>query len=189
MPGKLYGERGSDARVPLESELVFHTIQAGTTADPKIPVEGDPEPAVVLDVVAQVPFEGAHRRFRQTSGAWVGRVVREELRVGGEEPHAPVRIEDPMAPALGKTKFRLEGPAVGTPVDEPGGVVLAFRSHQRETDAEQGLLPPGPELLRGHGGAALEIDGEAKDGIEKAGAVNLALRAIHVALKVPKPVG
>ena len=76
----------------------------------------------------------------------------------------------------------------GTPVDDPGRVVLTRRSHQRETGPNEGLLSPRTKLLWRHGRAALEVDGEAKDGVQKAGAVNLAPGAVHVALNVPKPV-
>ena len=76
----------------------------------------------------------------------------------------------------------------GTLVDEPGKVVLTRRSHQRETGPNEGLLSPRTKLLWRHGRAALEVDGEAKDGVQKAGAVNLAPGAFHVALNVPKPV-
>ena len=76
----------------------------------------------------------------------------------------------------------------GTLVDEPGKVVLTRRSHQRETGPNEGLLSPRTKLLWRHGRAALEVDGEAKDGVQKAGAVTLAPGAVHVALNVPKPV-
>jgi hypothetical protein len=41
----------------------------------------------------------------------------QEILIRGEEPHAEVSIEHPMAPALGIAKFGFEAPAVGTPVD------------------------------------------------------------------------
>ena len=65
---------------------------------------------------------------------------------------------------------------------------MTRRSHQRETGPNEGLLSPRTKLLWRHGRAALEVDGEAKDGVQKAGAVNLAPGAVHVALNVPKPV-
>ena len=65
---------------------------------------------------------------------------------------------------------------------------MTRRSHQRETGPNEGLLSPRTKLLWRHGRAALEVDGEAKDGVQKAGAVTLAPGAFHVALNVPKPV-
>jgi hypothetical protein len=112
------------------------------------------------------------------------RVMRKELVVGGEEPHPHISVEHPIAPSLGVAKFWFKGPAVGAPVDQFGGMVLAGRSHHPEAGAQQDLLLPFHELLQRHRRATLKVYGQAIDRIQKPGTVKMRLRADYCALEV-----
>ena len=79
------------------------------------------------------------------------------MMIRGEEPHSGVSIEHPFAPALGIAELRFEGPAIGPPVNQLGGIVLAGRSYHLEPDAEQDLLMPFHELLRAMAGPPLRL--------------------------------
>ncbi len=61
-----------------------------------------------------------------------------------------------MAPALGISKFGLEGPAVGTIIDQLRRVVLTCRSHDLEAHAQDGLVLPRLKLLCRHSRTTLE---------------------------------
>src|SRR6266404_7597764 len=107
----------SNARIPLRRVGVLNAIHAGPASDPEIPVERSPKPR--FDVVTQMPFEGENRAF--CSGvARRGRVWRKEVMVGGEKPPRPVGVHYPMPPAPRQASFRLEGPTVGTIIDQFG---------------------------------------------------------------------
>src|SRR5271157_1762 len=175
-----------DAGVRLIGDRVLYTVHTCCPAEPEIAIERGPQP-LLLEVVAQVPFEGPNWALRLVSGARKEGVVRKELGIGSEEPHSEVPIEYPFArPALGIAKFWFEGPAVGAPVDHFGGIVLAGRSHHLETGAQQDLLLPFHKLLRRHCRAAFQVYGDAKDRIQKTGTVKVALRAHYCPLKVTK---
>jgi hypothetical protein len=68
--------------------------------------------------------------------------MRKELGVCSEKPDSSVSIKNPMAPTSGIAKLWLKSPAIGSIVDEFGGIVLARRGHQFDTDSDNGLLPP-----------------------------------------------
>ena len=55
-------------------------------------------------------------------------IAREEVMVGGEEPHGSVGVEYPVAPASRQAEFGPESPAVGTIINQLRWVVLAGRS-------------------------------------------------------------
>src|SRR5271157_608884 len=174
-----------DAGVRLIGDRVLYTVHTCCPAEPEIAIERGPQP-LLLEVVAQVPFEGPNWALRLVSGARKEGVVRKELGIGSEEPHSEVPIEYPFAPALGIAKFWFEGPAVGAPVDQFHRVVLAGWSHHLETGAQQDLLLPFHELLRWHGRASLQVYGDAKDRIQKTGTVKVLLRAHYCPLEVSK---
>jgi hypothetical protein len=107
----------SDARIPLRCIGILDAIHADSPANPEIPVERSPKPR--LDVVTQVPFKSENGAF--CSGvARRSRVWRKEIMVGGEKPSRPVGVHYPVPPAPRQADFRLEGPAVGTVVDQFG---------------------------------------------------------------------
>src|SRR5271157_4084211 len=174
-----------DAGARQICERVLYTVHTCCPAEPEIAVERSPHPR--LEVVAQVPFKGPNWALRLVSGARKEGIARKELGVRGEEPHPEVPIEYPFAPpALGIAKFWFEGPAVGAPVDQFGGIVLAGRSQHLETGAQQELLPPFQELLRRHCRAAFQVYGDAKDRIEETGTVSLLLCVFYCPLEVTK---
>src|SRR5262245_4713338 len=76
-----------------------------------------------------------------------------------------------MAPTSGIAKLGLEGPAIGSIVDEFGRIVLTRWGHQFDTDSDNGLLPPFRVLLNVHSWAAFEVHGKAKTASQEARAV------------------
>src|SRR5271157_6016552 len=179
-------EGAADAGVHLTGGGILYTVLTCCPAEPEITVERRPHTGL-CKVIAQVPFQGPNWLLRLRIGARKEGVVRKEFGIGSEEPHSEVPIEYPFAPpALGIAKFWFEGPAVGAPVDQFGGIVLAGRSHHLETGAQQELLLPFHELLHRHCRAALQVYGDAIDRIEKTGTVKVVLRAHYCPLKVTK---
>ncbi len=161
-------ERGADAGVPLQGELVFTPFKLVRTAKPEVPVERDPQPRVALHIVTQVPFEGADRFLRLSYRARVELVVRKKLGIGSEEPHASVRINHPLAPAPGEPSSGLKAQRLALWLMSRVGSYWPGRSRHGETGPDEGLLSPGTELLWRHGRSAFELDGKAKDGVQKA---------------------
>src|SRR5580692_7526013 len=157
-----YGDRGrcSNAGVVFLGLRVFDAVQTGFAAEPIIAVERKPEAR--LDVVTEMAFEGSDGVLGLGLGAGKVHVVREKLRILGEEPRPGVAIEHPLTPAFGIAELRFEAPAVGSPIDQFCRIVLTCRSHHFETRAEQYLLLPFCKLLRCHGGTALEVHGKPK---------------------------
>src|SRR5271157_2586808 len=173
------------AGVRLIGDRVLYTVHTCCPAEPEIAIERGPQP-LLLEVVAQVPFEGPNWALRLVSGARKEGVARKEFGIRGEEPHSEVPIEYPFAPTLGIAKFWFEGPAVSAPVDQLRRVVLAGWSHDLETGAQQELLLPFHELLHRHGRAAFQVYGDAKDRIEETGTVSLLLCVFYCPLEVTK---
>src|SRR4030095_7904343 len=82
--------------------------------------------------------------------------AREEVVVGGEEPHSRVRVEVPAADGNRDAQLRLEGPAVRAQVDELRLVVLSRRSlhGQARPPARSPTGAPGPPWGGGPRGRA-----------------------------------
>ena len=93
--------------------------------------------------------------------------------VGGEEPNSGIGVENPVAEALGVAELGFEGPAMGAPVNQLGGIVLAGGSDDFEAGAEEDFLVPLEKLAWRHGWTSLEIDRKAIDRIGQAGAVDV----------------
>src|SRR5882762_6294909 len=156
------GNRDCDADTGALLKTVpgLHAVQSCTPTEPEIAVERGPKPG--LHIVTQVSFEGTHGALRLGPGAGKERVAGKVVAISGEEPHAHVRIQHPIAPAFGIAKFRPEGPVVGAPVDEFRRVVLARRGNHLETHAQQYLLSPFPEILHRNCRTALDIHSYSK---------------------------
>src|SRR5277367_3437650 len=183
MTGEGDRDGASDARARLTGKWILHAVQTRLSAEPVIAIKRCPEPR--FEVVAQVPLKRTNRILRLGMGARSVHVARKEIGIRGKEPHSRVSVENPIAaPALGIAKFGLEGPAVGTPVDQLRRIVLAGRSYYLETGAQQDFLPPFYEFPRRQGGAALKVDGDTIDRIQQAGTVKVLSRAGYGSLEV-----
>ena len=123
----------SETRVLPFGKGIFYAVQARASADPEIAVKRDPVSR--LEVVTQVPFEGSHGILRLRPRPRIVGIPRKEIVIRGEEPHSGVAIDNPFAPALGIAEFRLEGAAVGAPINQLCWIVLASRSNHFQTDA------------------------------------------------------
>src|ERR1700756_1178063 len=125
-----------------------------------VAIQGDPEAR--LEVIAEVPLERADGTLRLGVGAPGELIMRKEFGIRGKEPSSTVSIQDPMAPTAGIAKLGFEGPAVGSVINEFGGIVLTRGRYQLEADTKNGLLPPFAELLNGHRWTSYEVDRKPK---------------------------
>ena len=98
---------------------VANAVEGCDAAPPEITVERDP--SSFLEGMTQMALQAPDRCFRLRLG------VRDV--VGGGisrvEPNTSVAVKDPVSPALGISQFRLESPAIDSPINELGGIVLS----------------------------------------------------------------
>jgi len=78
----------SYSRVFLQRARVLYSVQAAPTANPEIAIERGPKSR--LHVVAQVSFECENRVLCLGITTRRNMIAREEVMVGGEEPHGSV---------------------------------------------------------------------------------------------------
>src|SRR5204863_2956135 len=112
----------------------FDAIDAGPSAAPVVDIRRYPQQT--SHVVADMQLEGADRILRAGGAEWIG-VARAKRVIGRKQPEAGEGIDDELAGASGIANLRLEGPAVGADVDQPGGIVLAGRRHGLDAGAEE----------------------------------------------------
>src|SRR6516164_5871465 len=170
-------ESASDARSGLSRGKIPYAAQARCSAPPEIAVQRSPSAG--LEVMAKMAFKRADRRFclRLRHRASV------ECRIRGVKPCPAVSVEHPVSPSLGITKLRLESPAIDTPVDQFGGIVLSRRSNDLQDDAQQHLLLPLHELRGFHGRAALQVHRHSRHKVQQPRTIDLPMLLEQLTLK------
>src|SRR5271157_3816932 len=133
-------DRPTYTRIRLKRPDLKDVIDGGLTAVPVVAVDRGPQPR--LHVVTQMHLDCAYWGLSQSILARGELAARQVVVVCGEEPNASICIQDPILPPLGEAKLRFEAPAVAARVDQVTGVVLARRSHDLDTGAQNGLLFP-----------------------------------------------
>src|SRR5215472_1314352 len=129
-------------------------------------------------------FKTADRRLGLRNGFGYSVVCR----IGCVEPYTGIGIENPVPPTLGIAKFRLDRPAVNSPVDELRRRVLSRWCYHLDARAQNDLLPPFGELLGLHRGATQKIYRGSGREVQHAGTVHGFVRAEHVSAKGSHPI-
>src|SRR5262249_36777609 len=106
-----------------------------------------------------------------------------KVRICPKNPRASIEIDVPASKPLRNTNFRLDGPTVGSNIDQLGRVVLAEGRHQNDAGASRSASPKLRELTCMHGGRAPKVYGEPGAWIAKPGAGNLLKHARHPTLQ------
>src|SRR5262249_32743494 len=148
-----------------------------STAKPEIAIEGCPKSGA--DIITEVPFEGDDGRLLLVGHSGIKLILREERWVGSEEPGSSIPIDDPMAPAPGKSNFRFERPAIVAPINQFPRIVLSRRRDHAETRTNNRLLRPTRVLSHCHCRSAFKVYGKSVHRIQQTRSVNICFSAQH----------
>jgi hypothetical protein len=155
-----------------------YAIQRGGTAPPEIAIERG-SGAGFFEVITEVAFEAADWGL----GLRLRRGNPERGGIRGVEPRSRIPIDDPIRPTPRIAELRLERPAMNSPVDELGRVILSRGGDDLQTDSKNGLLFPFRKLLGLHGRGTHQIHREPGGEIEQPGSINRPLRSQHISAK------
>src|SRR5262249_1100529 len=135
--GKCKG--ATETRIPLKVG-VWRAADEGPAAGIKVYVKRRPHAGA--KVVADVKLSAADRVL--------GRLPALKVRICPKNPRASIEIDVPASKPLRNTNFRLDGPTVGSNIDQLGRVVLAEGRHQNDAGAYRSASPKLRELTCMH---------------------------------------